>query len=311
MWIINMRKPINKTMLICFLSFAVPLLLTSAARAEPNKYVFGYSLTKKSVSSMESQFMVILSDVIAAFSEKEGVKIEVKTYADLDLFISDVNNNLVDLAVATSDHTNGILLKQNKMTPFLSFELFGRKTNNFCVYAKKGKGFKNLKDLRKKRVLTYGGMNAYLVLRNVVGEPPEFYFDLGMSPNASSMIYSLGLDDSDAIFIVDANIQYFKKTNPGPVRDVAPVVCTEGYNNSPLLRSPRVPEALVKKLVDFAVNIDKQEPLKKYRPLLSQMKIKFYPATRDDFKYYYVDLIDQAVKLGWDKDFNRWKAYQQ
>ncbi len=279
--------------------------------ADSNKYVFGYSLTGKSVSSLESQFKVIISDVIGAFSEKEGLKIEVKPYTDLDDFISDISSNKVDFAIATSDQTNTIILKQNKMAPFLSFAIFGKKKNNFCMYAKKEKGFIAMKDLKKKRVLTYGGMNGYLVLRTVVGEPPETYFNLGMSPNASSMIYSLGLDDSEAIFIVDANIQYFKKTNPGPVRNVAPVFCTEGYSNSPLLKSSRVPDALVKKLVDFAMNIDKHESLKKYRPLLSQMKIKFYPVTRDDFKHYYVDLVDEAIKLGWDKDFNKWKAYQK
>jgi hypothetical protein len=118
------QRAVIKPVFIFVFSLALLLFFSSLACAGKNGYVAGLCLNTN--SGMDSQYKVVFSNVIKAFAEKEGEKIEIKIYNNSGAFISDINKNLLDFAVATDDYVDYPILKQNKITPFLTFTLFGQ-----------------------------------------------------------------------------------------------------------------------------------------------------------------------------------------
>ncbi len=252
----------------------------------------------------------MFTDWVKALGEKEGINFEIKNYNDPQKFIDDANKGLIDIAAAIQEEDYYSILKKKKLTPFMSVKVFEKKEFIYCLYAKKGKDYKNISDLRGKHVLTTKEMSKYFILRKLIGKNPEEMFVLGISPNALSAIYALGLDDTDAVFTADMTLDYFKITNPGPVRKIVPVACTGGIRYLPIFKSSKVSDSLARKFVDFALNIENVAEMKKYIPLMKQVKFSFYTVTEDDYKSF-VSLLDEGKKLGWNKDFDNWLKYQK
>ncbi len=304
-----MQPVLRKSCLIVVAFIVTAALLSATAAAAKDKYILALCL--KSSAGIDGQYKAVFTDVAKAFTQETGVELQVKHYNEIDKFVADVNKNLIDIAFTTDMVTRYELTKQNKLIPFVSVKMFGQKGYRVCMYVKKGKSFKNISDLRNKIVLTYNDSpDAYYSLTKLTGETPDKYYTLKASPNAFSMIYALSLDDADAAFINEFNIEYFKMTNPGPVKDVAPIVCGEEILNWPVLKSPKAPAALTDAVQDFMVDMNKRNSLKKYAPLLKQMKMSYYPVTAEDYKSY-IELMDNGKKQGWKNNYDNWIKYQK
>ncbi len=290
----------------CFLAL---LPAATLAKSEKTQYTMGILL--KTNTGIDGQYKVLFTDIMKVFSEKGAEKIDLKFYSDPDMFISDAEKNVIDFAMSTTPEVYYEILRTNSMTPFMSEIFFGRRENRYCLFAKKEKKFNGLEDLKNKRVLTYGERDAYYALKKLLkGDSPSRYFILKEGPSAFSMIYSLGLDDVDAIFVNDANVDYFKKTNPGPVKNIEPVACLGGIWNVPIMRSRRAPDSLVKKLREFGANFKNEPLLAKYKPLMKQMKFSFCSASRENYNTI-INLMDEGSKSGWLKEFDVWMKYQR
>ncbi len=293
----------------CLLIFAV-VLLSAHAEADKDKYVL--ALNVKSNAGMDGQTRVVFTDVAKIFSRESGRNLVVKFYTDTNELMSDIRKKSVDMLFFSDMQVNYNLIKQKKMTPFISMKLFGKEGHRACLYAKKKNNYKNINDLKGKRVITYrDSLDAYYTLRKLTkGTPPENVFSLKTSPNAFSMIYALGLDDADAIYINEFNVEYFKMTNPGPVKDIAQIACSEAVPNWAVMKSPDLPDDFARALQSFMINAPRNEALKQYRPMMKQVAMSYNIVTAENFKSL-VALIDEGKKLGWDKDYETWMRYQK
>ncbi len=63
------------------------------------------------------------------------------------------------------------------------------------------------------------GQSLYTLLRQLMKKPPEKVFSaMSTSTNAFSMVYALVNSDTDVIFLVETNIDYFNIVNPSPAK---------------------------------------------------------------------------------------------
>ncbi len=306
-----MHIEINRRLagLVVLMAVGVAFATAAADAAQEKEEALRFGMRLNTSAGIDAQNKTILSDIAKMFGDKKGIRIEMKYYLNSDEFMADINNNRIDIAVTTESMILYNIIKSNKMKPFLSAELFGKQSIRGCVFVKKEKGFKSLDDLKNMRMLTYKTMDAYFALRKLVGSAPENLFRLRTGTNASSMIYAIGLDDTDSIYITETNVEFFKKSNPGPVKGLTAIACGDAIRIFPVLISPRVPDATVHDIQDFIVNMADDEELKKYTPLMKQMKMSFIPAAKEDYKPL-IDLVDEGKKKGWEKDFDMWLRYQ-
>ncbi len=296
-----------------FFAFVFILSVVSAwapEAAQENRESYTVGMCLASGAGMDSQNKAIFTDLVKAFSAKEGLKIQFNYYLKPDEFLADVDKGKLDFALTSHTMVNYAVIKQNKMIPFVSAQVFEHKSVRSCIYVKKDKGFKTVADLRNRRMMTYEAMDAFFSLRRLAGEAPDKVFRLKAGVNAPSMIYAIGLDDTDAIYITDFNVDFFKKTNPGPVKDLVAVGCGEPQKFFPFMKSPKVSETMSMKIREFLMNMSKEESLKKYRPLIKQMKMSFIPTDKSEYQDL-LDLIDEGKKNDWQKDYDNWIKYQK
>ncbi len=254
--------------------------------------------------------MAMFNDLVKVFEKKENIKCDVIPYSDEKLFLSDIRKGRLDFAM--SMRVDGIydVLKSGKMKPIFQFETFGEERYRYCLYVKKSRNMRTLADIKGLRLASYEDMIPYFYLREITKVPPEDYFVMKMSPNPSSSIYALGLGDADVLFTIDFNLEYFRLTNPGPVKDLVSIACSDSIPRVPFFASVKVNPAVAEKIFTYTAGIDKEEELKKYRPLVKMMKSKPTRVTTRDYAGL-MAMYETGVKKGWDKDFRAWLKYSR
>jgi len=309
----EMVKVPRKELLLALLVFAMSM--SHQARAEKaapppdaKQYVVGICFSAG--AGMDAQFTTLFKDVISAMKEKEKINVILKLYSDESEFISDVKQGKLDFAMTSLMDSVYVILKNGKMKPIFSYSLFNRNKVKYCLYAKKDGRIKKLSDMKGMRVATYDEFAAFLLLMENTHTVPNNEYDLKMTPNASSAIYMLSLNDLDALFIIDSNIDYFQMTNPGPVKNIAQLLCSEEITTAPFFVSRRVSPDLSNKVLEFCTKADREKSLKKYWSLMKMIKFKLVPVSEKDYDSL-VRLFESKEKNKGLKEYTLWKKYQK
>ncbi len=298
-----------RTLLVMFVTV---LLVPKSCVAGPEKagkqYVLGICFSAG--AGMDSQFKTLFSDLVKALNENENTNVRLVLYSDEKVFLNDIKSGKLDFAMTSVFDSVYSILIGGRMKPMVNCSLFGRNKLKYCIYVKKDGKIKTAADLKGAKVATYDELAAYLLLKKMMHVSPKNEYNLRTIPNASSAIYALSLDDIDAAFIVDENIDYFKMTNPGPVKNITPLLCSEDIPTAPLFQSPKVPDDMVGRITKFFMNSDREESMKRYRPLMKMIKFKVVPVSEKDFDSL-KKLYGEKKKDGAESDFIKWRRYQQ
>ncbi|HOX27591.1 MAG TPA: PhnD/SsuA/transferrin family substrate-binding protein, partial [bacterium] len=181
----NKSLKISITLLITVFS----CISSATAISAPGKYVFGMCQTRNG-AGMDSQYKVMMEEILKAFSAESGIKIEAKFFSENSEFLSAAKSGKVDFAMTSRQDDVYAILKSGKMTPFLTIALYGKKTSKNCIYTKGKSDSVALQALKGKSLLTYDSIDSYIKLRKLLQVKPEDFFDLKISPNAFSSIYA-------------------------------------------------------------------------------------------------------------------------
>ncbi len=245
----------------------------------------------------------------------------VSAHSDFDLIYKGVNNEKefmegirtgkFDFVYSWRHDTMLTAIEKYDYTPFLSYSAFGVKSESQCLFVKKDSPAKDLNDLKGKSALIIDDYYSYVSIRKILGARPEDFFGvLKANPKFFSFFYSLSLGEEDVIQATPETVEFYRMNNPGPVKNIKKIVCGIETPMLYVLRSPKTLDSEARKVVEMMVGAPKDEEYKEYRPLMRTSKLKFIPVTIKDFKPLF-DLMAEARKKGWEKDYRKWLNMQQ
>ncbi|MFA6449752.1 MAG: PhnD/SsuA/transferrin family substrate-binding protein [bacterium] len=297
-----MRKTL--TMLIAAATI-IALFAFQLSAAEKNSYKFGMWFGVG--TEFDAQNKQIISDLVAAFSKKSKYNIEFVWFSDYNKFVDSVKKRELDFIYAFKYEVIYDLMMSGQYDPFLMPYLLGSKDFSMCLYVNAGSGIKSPADLKSKRILVAEGMPEYYVLRKILNDKPENVFGtIEKSVSGMSSMYSLAMNDTDAVYASEITEKFMKMNNPGPFKKISRLLCSEKYPFMPIMVSKSVPNELLIEFRNIFTTADKEEALKKYRPIFTTYKFKFMPVNRDLYKPV-TDVFQEAKKKGWDRDHEIWK----
>jgi ABC-type phosphate/phosphonate transport system substrate-binding protein len=272
------------------------------ASQKEKSYTLGMFL--KFATEMDAQNKTIYSDITDAFSKSQGIKLSFKWYNDEAEFLKAIRNGDLDFFYTGQ---KDVFAKSSNDFDFLMTPFFlNKKDSSLCVYVNKEGNYKNLKDLRGKKILAEPDRFTYYILRDFLGEKPDVFFSAFVnSPSAMSAIYSLAMNTTDSIFVADHSVQFLKVNNPGPTKKIISVKCTENIPFPPMMAKKKLPEDVVSKLKSFLLNVRTEESVKKYRPLIITYKVGFSPIAEGEYDAT-IAFCKKAIKSGWDKEYDNW-----
>ncbi len=294
----------KKVLLMIILTASLAFSFSPAAGAEDKTYIFGMRLAF--ATEIDAQNKTIFTDVIKAFSNTHGFKVDFKWFNTEEDFLASFRKRELDFFYSpTRDYLYSIL-SDPAYEPFIIPYMLNRKSNASCLYVNKDGKYKNLSDLRGTHIIIPPYKYDYFVLWSLLNEKPDDFFkSFTSSRNPMSSVYSLAMNTTDSILAGDNGVEFMKVNNPGPTKKILPLKCGEQYLYPPAMAKKTVPDEIKTKLTKFLINALKEESLKKYRPLVKTYKIGFAETNADEYKPF-VALYKKALKSGWDKDFQYW-----
>jgi ABC-type phosphate/phosphonate transport system substrate-binding protein len=295
----------KKIGVILVLVVAITALLACPMRATEKKvYTFGMRLGFG--MEFDAQNKTIFTDVVNAFSKTQGIAIDFMWFNTDNDLQNALKKGDLDFVYLNKYVIFMKLLKNPDYIPFVMPYFIDRKSFNQCIYVNKESKFKNIDDLKHSKLTMATDAYSYYILRDSLKEKPETFFEsVTNSPNVMSMVYSLAMNTTDAIFTGDTTLFFMKMNNPGPTKKLLLLKCYNETYFPPIMASNKVPADVKNKLLVFLADINKEESLKKYRPLMQTYKLKFFPVNRENYDSI-LRLSEKAEKNGWDKDYEYW-----
>lgn len=209
--------------------------------------------------------------------QNTGITIQFSLFKTLNTLFTAVDQGKVDLVFSISE-TVYLHSLNRPYKPFLAYSVFGKAEQRYCLYVPKNSTVKSAKDLKGKNAITYEDDWAYLMLTDLVGAPPDQFFDqLDISPGGVSTAYALSLGQVSAGLINSQAYDLMKLVNPGPLKSIRPLTCGKWYPTTPVLASSRVKpqhlEAIRKELPKVALGKDKA--YSRVAPLIRRLTLAF------------------------------------
>lgn len=291
-----------------WIAFCFALLLLCAARpalAQKSSYTFG--VFWNAGARLNTSYSMMSKDIAKAFSLSQGIQLSNLFYSDLDKFYEDIAMRKLDFIYANTedDFLMGIMYGYK---PFATFSLFGKDKASHCLYVLNDSGIDTAAALAGKKIVTYPHQTAYSQLRKLLNAPPEKHFaSVTTSTDAYAMVDALTTGAADAMFIVETNIDFFEQVNPGPIKKIKRIACSESLHFMPIMTAPEVPADMLDRFEDFYMNMYKDETLKKYLPFLKQVDLKVFRVSDQDYEPFF-QLYEDALAQKWDKDHETWLA---
>jgi ABC-type phosphate/phosphonate transport system substrate-binding protein len=282
----------------------------AADSASRPKYTLGTRLGYG--KEADGQLKSLCTEIIKAGAAEAGFDVEFKWYLTDEDYLKAAKENSLDLTLVLSYELLAEILGKYNYEPILEGSVFGMEKYPACLYVNKDSKFKSVADLKNSTALTYNTATSYYQMYKLLGVNPSEYFKvLKVSPNAISSLYAVAMGgDTDAAFAYKVNLENLKMTNPGPVKKLREIACSEDFYVIPLAASRRFPKTVAAKFVEVLLRVQTDDAFKRVRPLLIQTKTKFTPAKKADYDNL-LKLVKQAEKNGWDKDFKTWLAVAQ
>jgi ABC-type phosphate/phosphonate transport system substrate-binding protein len=282
----------------------------AAASAVRPKYILGFRLGYG--KEADGQLKSVGTEIFKAAAAEAGFDLELKWYLNDEEYLKATKDNSLDLTMLVSYELLADILGKYNYEPIARGSVFGMEKYPACFYVNKDSKFNSVADLKHATALTYDTATSYYQMHKLLGVNPSEYFNvLKVSPNAISSLYAVALgSDADVAFAYKVNLENLKLTNPGPVKKLREIACSDDFYVIPLLASKRFPKDSTAKLVGILYNAQQDAAFKTIRPLLIQTKTKFIPAKKTDYDGL-LKLVATAKKNGWDKDYKAWIAMAQ
>ncbi len=289
--------------------FSLCVSVRTSAAGESKLYVVGMRMDS---SAFAGQAKAIAEKTTKKVSEITDYSFKFIYFTDDDSFMEAVKKNKLDFISSWNLNLLIPAVRKYGYQPFISYEVFGEKLEKNCYYVKKDSTARGIKDLKGRKAMVSDTFYDYYIMRSLLGgERPEFYFGvLKATKSFSSIFYSLSLDEAEVVFASESLYNFYKLNNPGPVKNIRSIVCNDGFARYFLLNAKKTPAPVVKEIQGVLLNAMRDESFKEFRPVLRTTKMVFYPVTAADFKPLY-NLIDEAAKKGWERDYTKWLNMQQ
>ncbi len=277
-----------------------------AARAAENKYVFGFATGLD--PSQNAQLKTSFADVLKVLSAKEKMEFSAVYYNDSVKFEQALKKGEVDFFLTDTYSILYRAVRQYGYQPFMGYSMYGQKMCKYCIYVKNESPYASAADLKGKKLVTYKYDDVIFMLRGIIGgEPPDKYFRIKTVKDGNASVYSLSLDQTESIFVNNYGFEYAKLTNPGSVKMLRELVCAPPVLMVPISHRKGIPPEVIDAVEKMLENAKKDEELKKYKPLIKMVKLSYFPVTEKDVAPMF-SLIENALKRGWGKDFDKWAA---
>jgi len=291
--------------------FLTVLLLLAAAgqcRAEKQSYSFG--VFWDAGNKLNTSYSIMAKDLTKAFSQTEKIKMFNIYYKNIGSFQDDIGTRKLDFIYANTekDFLHATIYGYK---PFATLSIFGKQKASYCIYVKSDNTATSTAGLAGKKLVTYPYQNTYTLLRKMLNAPPEKTFGKIMTTtDAFASVNALASGAADAIFLLETNVDYFKQVNPGPVKKIKKLACSDPQYFMPLMVSPEVPDPMVARTKNFFASLNTNVELQKYKPLMKQVGLKIIFVGEADYEPF-LKMYEAALADGWDKDFDAWAATAQ
>ncbi len=307
------RKWMNAGVIFFALHACLAIVSAQEARSEEGRgaYSLGIFLVSSAMSSKNSgQIKMIVQKMSDVIMERHRAEIKVTTYTNPDLFRKDILNRKLDLILTAGDSDMTLTaVEKPGYIPIIGYEMFN-KENKYCMYAK-GEGRNvDVGALKGKKIILRKNRYDYYTLRKMINDKPDDFFSyVGGSSNFGSFFYSLSLGETDAALSTSLTYEFFRISNPGPVKGLKGIVCEKNLNTILILKRRELDKSFTDNLIHFLLNAHKDSAFKEFRSLLNMTKFRFVELKEADWKAF-VSFFSDARKKGWDKDFDVWSSYQ-
>lgn len=286
---------------------AVLLLACAGQGARAQKHSFTFGVLWNAGARMNTSYSMMSKDIAKAFSLSQGIQLSNIYYSELERFHDDIAMRKLDFIYANTedDFLMGIMYGYK---PLATFSIFGKDRAAHCLYVRGDSGIEDLAALAGKRIVTYPHLTSYSLLRKLLNAAPEQTFSaLFTGSDAYAMLDTLVSGNADALFLVETNIDFFKQVNPGPVKQIKKIACSEPMHFMPMMAAPEVPADMLDRFDAFYQDLFKNESLKKYRPFLQQVDLKVFRVTDKDYEPF-MALYEYSLEQNWDKNHEAWLA---
>ncbi len=294
----------KKTQLTLFTA----LFLMAAAipcRAEKDSYSFG--VFWDAGTKLNTSYTVMAKDLTKAFSQSEKVKMFNVYYNDLESFHNDIGTRKLDFIYSNTEN-DFLHATIYGYKPFAALSIFGKEKAGYCLYVKNDSPINSISGLAGKKLVTYPHITAYITLRKLMQTAPENTFaEMLTTSDAFASVDALATGAADAVFLLETNIDYFKQVNPGPVKNIKKLSCSDPQYFMPLMVSPEVSDQMIKRMENFFAGLQTNIALKKYKPLMKQVGFKIMYVKEDNYEPF-LKLYEEAMAQNWDKDYDAWVA---
>ncbi len=279
------------------------LLVGVPARAAQEKYIFGFLLWDEG-TSQDAQLRVVLEDAARIIGDRLGVPIETLVTTDGVMYYEKLNRGEIHFTFHSAPPR---LENGRELLPLLTGKGLGRRTFRSCLYVKEDSRLTSIKDLAGEKVMLAPIAKDFYFLRKLLATPPD---ELGVTivPGASGMqsnFYALSLDKVNVIFNHEIVFDFLLKTNPGPLKGIHTIACSDERPIGTIFYQPDTPKRVVDEVKRTLLNAHKDPAFKRFHPLVKMMGIKM---VKPDPKEWAAELaiVTEAEAKGWDKEFERW-----
>ncbi len=279
------------------------MVLPAAAVAKP-EYVFGFYFPG-APTSLQGQMKSMSENIASIITGREKFAISFRYYRDEGSFLRDIGNGEVDFIYTSSKRIFVGLVNKGGYKPLFAMVFLGVPWERYCFFTDEASAIAGLKDLKNKKIIMSVYEEDYYVCRKAIGDDlMKFFYNIKPAVDILSAFYALKMYDYDAVFISDQSIENLKITNPGPVRGVKQIACSEEYRFNPFLVSKTTPAEVADRFKAIMMNTRKDEDFKTYWPLFKTFKFRFTDVSLADYVATF-KLFENAERQGWKKDFDR------
>jgi len=277
-----------------------------AAETKSKDAVYTFGMLTDTVSELSASLFELNKVSVKIITARDNINIEMKRINSKDTMRKEIKAGTYDFVSAVD---NDLVLEamERGYEPFTTLSIYGSSEAAYCIFVRKESEIRDVGQLKNKSITIPDVAAPYYVLRGLAGEPPEDYFSaVRRIRESGSAVISLNLKEDDAALIFREDLVPFEKMNPGPVKSIRQLWCSDvKFQRIPVFHKKTVPREVVRKILSRLINLGKEPDFKPYLPLMKQFKGKMVPISRKDYEPL-AKLYKDAENNGWDREYRHW-----
>ncbi len=290
---------------IALIAFVFLSSITASAKPEYTLAMYNPGMSTTDNGQMKS----IISEMGKIISNKADFKLTTKLFISEDEFNKAVQKDEIDFFYTTSRERAVHAISKLGFNVLLGVSFLGKPSQKYCFYSDPSKKVESIDDLKNSTIIMGVYEEDYYICRKMVGvDPIEYFHKIDDAANLLSAIYAMKMTNYDAAFVADQAILTLKATNPGPVKNIKEIACSEEFMHIPFMNSKKVPAEVAGEFKSIVMNMHKDKDFKTYWPLMKTFKTRFTEVSISDYKSMF-DLFELAGNKGWKKGFDKLQKY--